>query len=155
MRLTLALVIAASGCSLSVPSVEPSKPTTATPFLSPLWRHRTSPGVSRSMRRLPHPHRVRRAPVRRDSANGGERWSRWDTLAACESGGNWHTNTGNGYYGGVQESLSFWRSFGGLRFTARPDLATREQQIAVAERGLAAQGWGAWPTCSVMTGVAR
>lgn len=77
----------------------------------------------------------------------------WDAIAQCESSGNWHANTGNGYYGGTQQTLSFWRSFGGLRFAARPDLATREQQIAVAERGLAVQGWGAWPVCSVKAGM--
>ena len=77
----------------------------------------------------------------------------WDTLAACESGGDWKANTGNGFYGGLQMNAAFWSNYGGLRFAARPDLATREQQIAVAERGLAVQGWGAWPVCSVKVGL--
>ena len=77
----------------------------------------------------------------------------WDKLAQCESGGRWGINTGNGYYGGVQQDMTFWKRHGGMRYAPRPDLASREQQIAVAEQGLAAQGWGAWPRCSRMIGV--
>jgi hypothetical protein len=71
----------------------------------------------------------------------------WDAVAQCESGGNWSINTGNGYYGGLQFSASTWQGFGGAQYAPRADLATREQQIAVAEQVLAAQGKGAWPTC--------
>ena len=71
----------------------------------------------------------------------------WTSVAACESGGNWSTNTGNGYYGGLQFSLSTWAAFGGTAFAARADLATPGQQVAVAEAVLAEQGPGAWPTC--------
>lgn len=71
----------------------------------------------------------------------------WDAVAACESSGDWQINTGNGYYGGLQEDLTFWATYGGTVYASRPDLATREQQILVAERGLAAQGVGAWPNC--------
>lgn len=74
--------------------------------------------------------------------------STWDELARCESGGDWNTNTGNGYFGGVQFSQSTWEGYGGTAYASRPDLATREQQIAIAERTLAGQGWDAWPTCS-------
>ena len=73
--------------------------------------------------------------------------SGWDDVAACESGGDWSINTGNGYYGGLQFSASTWTGFGGAAYAPRADLATREQQIAVAERVLATQGKGAWPTC--------
>lgn len=76
----------------------------------------------------------------------------WDALAECESGGDWNVNTGNGYYGGVQFSQSTWEAYGGTEYAPRADLATREQQIAIAERTLAGQGWGAWPTCSTKTG---
>lgn len=76
--------------------------------------------------------------------------SAWDKLAQCESGGNWKINTGNGYYGGLQFNPTTWRAFGG---TGMPHQASREQQIAVAERTLAAQGWNAWPACSRKTGV--
>jgi len=77
----------------------------------------------------------------------------WDRLAQCESGGNWAINTGNGYYGGLQFSGSTWAAFGGTAYAPRADLATREQQIAVAEKTLAAQGWGAWPACSAKLGL--
>lgn len=77
----------------------------------------------------------------------------WDTLAECESGGNWSINTGNGYYGGLQFSQGTWNAFGGQEFAGRADLASRVEQIVVAERTLAQQGWNAWPTCSSNTGV--
>jgi peptidoglycan hydrolase CwlO-like protein len=71
----------------------------------------------------------------------------WDAVALCESGGNWSINTGNGYYGGLQFSQSTWDSFGGDAYAPRADLATKSEQITVAERVLDAQGRGAWPTC--------
>jgi len=77
----------------------------------------------------------------------------WDRLAHCESSGRWHLNTGNSYFGGLQEDLVFWRRHGGLAYAPRPDLASRGAQIAVAQRGLAVQGWGAWPVCSRVIGV--
>lgn len=79
-------------------------------------------------------------PVRNDGT--------WDALARCESSGDWGINTGNGFYGGVQFTQSTWESFGGLRYAPRADLATREEQIAIAEVTRARQGWGAWPVCS-------
>lgn len=72
----------------------------------------------------------------------------WDQLANCESSGNWSINNGNGFYGGVQFSQSSWEAAGGLKFAARADLATREQQIEIAERLFDMQGPGAWPNCS-------
>ena len=77
-------------------------------------------------------------------ANGGT----WDALSRCEAGGNWAINTGNGFFGGVQFDQNTWERSGGLRYAARADLATREEQIAIAEITRARQGWGAWPTCS-------
>ena len=77
----------------------------------------------------------------------------WDRLAQCESGGNWAINTGNGYYGGLQFSQSTWEGFGGGAYASRADLASREQQIAIAEKTLAGQGWGAWPACSAKLGL--
>jgi uncharacterized protein YabE (DUF348 family) len=69
----------------------------------------------------------------------------WDRIAQCESGGNWAINTGNGYYGGLQFTLSTWHAYGG---SGRPDQNSREAQIAVAERVAAAEGgYGAWPVC--------
>ncbi|MCZ7437340.1 transglycosylase family protein [Micromonospora sp. WMMC241] len=76
----------------------------------------------------------------------------WDAVARCESGGNWHVNTGNGYYGGLQFSRSTWNGHGGQKYAARADLASRSEQIAVAERVLDGQGIGAWPVCGKKAG---
>jgi hypothetical protein len=73
--------------------------------------------------------------------------SEWDRVAACESGGNWAINTGNGYHGGLQFSQGTWAAHGGGEFATSANQATRDQQIAVAERVLATQGRGAWPVC--------
>lgn len=73
----------------------------------------------------------------------------WDRVAQCESSGNWAANTGNGFSGGLQFTPSTWRAFGG---TGSAHQASRTQQIAVAERVLAAQGWNAWPVCSRKVG---
>ncbi|MEU1476610.1 transglycosylase family protein [Streptomyces sp. NPDC005760] len=79
----------------------------------------------------------------------------WNKVAACESSNNWSVNTGNGYYGGLQFTQSTWEAYGGTRYAARADLATRDQQIAVAEKVLDGQGPGAWPACSVRAGLTR
>ncbi|WP_237209508.1 transglycosylase family protein [Rothia nasimurium] len=72
----------------------------------------------------------------------------WEALAQCESGGNWSINTGNGFSGGLQFLHSSWAGFGGTQYAPAAHLATKEQQIAVAENILASQGWGAWPGCA-------
>lgn len=74
----------------------------------------------------------------------------WDRIAACESGGNWAINTGNGFYGGLQFTLGSWRAVGG---SGLPSQASREEQIARAQMLQARQGWGAWPVCSVKAGL--
>ncbi|MGW7525002.1 transglycosylase family protein [Streptomyces sp. NPDC054783] len=76
----------------------------------------------------------------------------WDRIAQCESGGNWHINTGNGYYGGLQFSAGTWRAYGGTAYAPTADQASREAQIAVATKVQQAQGWGAWPVCSGRAG---
>ncbi|MEU7732618.1 transglycosylase family protein [Streptomyces griseus] len=68
----------------------------------------------------------------------------WDAVAQCESGGNWSINTGNGYYGGLQFSQSSWAAAGGTQYASRADLASKDQQIATAEKLLDMQGPGAW-----------
>jgi resuscitation-promoting factor RpfA len=77
----------------------------------------------------------------------------WDRLAQCESSGRWHINTGNGYYGGLQISASTWKGYGGHRYAALPNRATKAEQIRVAERIKNGQGWGAWPVCSARIGL--
>ncbi|GLW46252.1 transglycosylase [Streptomyces sp. NBRC 14336] len=76
----------------------------------------------------------------------------WDRIAQCESGGNWHINTGNGYYGGLQFSASTWNAYGGTAYAPTADRATKAQQTAVAAKVQRAQGWQAWPTCSARAG---
>ncbi|MFG3320441.1 transglycosylase family protein [Streptomyces sp. NPDC048171] len=68
----------------------------------------------------------------------------WDAIAACESGGDWNANTGNGYYGGLQFKTSSWIAAGGLKYAPRADLASRVEQIAVAKRLARIQGMNAW-----------
>jgi LysM repeat protein len=86
------------------------------------------------------------APAQAASAGSGV----WDQLAQCESGGNWGTSTGNGYYGGLQFSQGSWNAVGG---SGSPANASREEQIARAEQLRARQGWGAWPACSRRLGL--
>ncbi|MGW6918561.1 transglycosylase family protein [Kitasatospora sp. NPDC054939] len=81
--------------------------------------------------------------------------SAWDAVARCESGGNWSISTGNGYYGGLQFAPNTWAAYGGTAYAPQANRATREQQIAVAEKVLAAQGPGAWPVCSQKAGLSR
>lgn len=95
----------------------------------------------------PAPAKPRAAPAPRTSAVSG---GVWDRLAQCESGGNWSINTGNGYYGGLQFSLSSWRAVGGSGY---PHQASKSEQIARAEMLKARQGWGAWPACTSKLGL--
>ncbi|SEF15587.1 transglycosylase family protein [Streptomyces sp. Ag109_O5-10] len=81
--------------------------------------------------------------------------STWDRVAACESSGDWGIDSGNGFYGGLQFTQSTWEAYGGTRYAPRADLATKDQQIAVAEKVLDGQGPGAWPVCSVRAGLTR
>ncbi|KOG43449.1 LysM peptidoglycan-binding domain-containing protein [Streptomyces resistomycificus] len=77
----------------------------------------------------------------------------WGCVAECESSGRWNANTGNGFYGGLQFWQPTWEAFGGLKYARRADLATRAEQIAVAQEVLAVQGWEAWPVCSKRYGL--
>ena len=79
----------------------------------------------------------------------------WDTVAACESSGNWAVNTGNGFYGGLQFTTKTWVAFGGRAYAPRADLASRGEQILIAGRVLAKQGPGAWPVCGAKSGLGR
>ncbi|GAA2300305.1 transglycosylase family protein [Streptomyces kunmingensis] len=79
----------------------------------------------------------------------------WNKVAACESTNNWSINTGNGYFGGLQFTRSTWAAYGGTAYAPRADLATKGQQIAVAEKVLKGQGPGAWPVCSERAGLSR
>jgi len=114
-------------------------------------KQRPLPSAVLASASTPRSHRADRARVRaagvRSSATGN---SVWDRLAACESGGNWGINSGNGYSGGLQFSASTWRAAGG---SGSAHQASREEQIRVAKRVLQRQGWGAWPACSSRLGL--
>jgi LysM repeat protein len=84
------------------------------------------------------------APAPAASSAGGVNWS---AIAACESGGNWSADTGNGFYGGLQFTEGTWLGYGGGQYASSANLASAADQIAVAERVLAGQGIGAWPVC--------
>ncbi|WP_186629055.1 resuscitation-promoting factor [Rhodococcus sp. BP22] len=81
-----------------------------------------------------------------------ENGSTWDALAQCEATGNWAINTGNGFFGGVQFDQNTWERQGGLKYAPRADLASREEQIAIASVTQKSQGWGAWPACTSRLG---
>jgi uncharacterized protein YabE (DUF348 family) len=97
---------------------------------------------------------VRVGTQQRPAAPAVSGGSVWDTLAGCESGGNWSINTGNGFYGGLQFTTGTWLAYGGGQYAARADLATREQQIAIATKVRDARGgYGDWPGCSAKLGL--
>ena len=119
----------------------------------PTWMARAAqaaalPGTSPTASAVsgPQPSSPAAAPVSTSApaSSGGANWS---AIAACESGGNWSANTGNGFYGGLQFTEQTWLGYGGGQYASSANLATPAQQIAVAERVLAGQGIGAWPTC--------
>jgi hypothetical protein len=135
VALSVAAIIAtvlrpgAAGATTAAPQVATTPPAQA-PAVSPAPDPAAAPTV---------------APATPAAADGT-----WDKVAQCESSGNWATNTGNGFYGGLQFTATTWRSFGGA---GMPHRASRDEQIAVGERVLAAQGWKAWPVCSRKLGL--
>jgi LysM repeat protein len=113
-------------------------------------RHRAPSTTGRTLARTAVAGAVLSAPAIAAPAASADTGSAWDRLAQCESSGNWAINTGNGFSGGLQFTPSTWRAFGGQGLAHH---ASREQQIAVAERVLSKQGWGAWPACSRKLGL--
>lgn len=108
-------------------------------------KHRRTSNVARNAARFAVAGAVIATPVAIAApANAAD----WDQLAECEASGDWSANTGNGFSGGLQFTPSTWAAFGGSEYAANAADATREQQIAVAEKVLAAQGENAWPACS-------
>ena len=99
------------------------------------------------------PAEVRRGTKPKPAAPAVANGSIWDALAMCEATGNWSINTGNGFSGGLQFTDSTWQAFGGGQYAPQAWQATREQQIAIAEKVQAAQGWGAWPACTAKLGL--
>lgn len=118
-------------------STEPTAQTTPSPKAEPIVN--STP--------VPAPAPTAYATTNASPVAGGDVW---DLIARCESGSNWSINTGNGFYGGLQFTLASWRSVGG---TGYPNQASRDQQIALAQKLQARQGWSAWPVCSLKAGV--
>jgi resuscitation-promoting factor RpfA len=113
-------------------------------------RHRAPSTTGRNLARTAIAGAVIGAPLAAAPVASADTGTAWDKLAQCESTGNWSINTGNGFSGGLQFTPSTWRAFGG---TGAAHHASREEQIVVAERVLAKQGWGAWPACSRKLGL--
>lgn len=119
--------------------------TTSQTTIEPLEvAHTTGPDVTM-------PKRVVRGPKVSMKARSAP--NVWDALQSCECPPGWHCNTGNGYWGGLQMDMPFWETWGGLEFAPRPDLASREQQIVVAERARSQRGYHPWPTCARRLGL--
>jgi LysM repeat protein len=129
------------GDQLKIPAPDEQLPDRALPVTAPM----AQPLVQNYQYA---PRAVSSAPV----APVGD-GSAWDQLAACESGGNWAINTGNGYYGGLQFTAGTWLSNGGGAYAPTANLATREQQIDIASRVQAGRGWAPWPACSARLGL--
>ncbi|PUA83082.1 resuscitation-promoting factor [Nocardioides currus] len=109
--------------------------------------------VSVSVARKPVDAIVNVGTKETETANFASGGTVWDSLAQCESGGNWAINTGNGYYGGLQFNLGTWQAYGG---TGLPSQASRETQIAIATKLRdASGGYGAWPACAAKLGLPR
>jgi Transglycosylase-like domain len=139
-----ALGIAATGCTPSQIQAwvdwHDTDPAAADAFLeTPVFQELSDDGLQQAERLNP--------PAPQQSTN-----SVWDRLAECESGGNWSINTG-AFDGGLQFLPSTWRSMGGTQYAPYAWQATREQQIAIAEKTLAAGGWGQWPGCARKLGL--
>jgi hypothetical protein len=166
------LVILLAACSQPAQQVEASAPP-ASPQHVAAVKTRT---VSTQLERLAEHHNVERwyaevnrqalaawvkatqqrrvVAVRKKAPLPGTPHGVWDQIQKCECPPGWHCNTGNGYFGGLQMDMTFWRSYGGPQFAPRPDLASREQQIVVAERARdSGRGYRPWPTCAKRLGL--
>lgn len=139
MRRTLTTVAAAAMCIGTVAA--------CTPEQAQMWRswHAQDPAAAEAFAE----DLAGAPPANASSEPAGV----WDDLAECESGGDWAINTGNGYHGGLQFLGSTWRAYGGGEFAERADLASRDEQITVAERVRDDVGFGAWPTCARRLGL--
>jgi len=139
----------AAGCS--GPSAHPAPSTSPAAVVAPSpVLVAPSPPPSRAARKLPRPHAS--GASRSGSAPRAVVGWPWGALARCESGGNWASTAGY-YEGGLQFAPFIWRAFGGLRYAAHAYQATPAEQIAIARRVLASQGWRAWPRCSLRLGL--
>jgi LysM repeat protein len=131
-----------AGRRLAVPSSHAVPPWLARAALAATATARPAPAAPAGATAAPAAPAQASSPA--PTSSGGTNWS---AIAACESGGNWAANTGNGFYGGLQFTEQTWLANGGGRYASSANLATPAQQIAVAQNVLASQGIGAWPVC--------
>ncbi|RRO20578.1 LysM peptidoglycan-binding domain-containing protein [Saccharopolyspora rhizosphaerae] len=120
-----------------------------------MGKHRKVSNTRRNFTRAALAGAVVAAPFAMTAPANAASESTWDAVAQCESGGNWSTSTGNGYYGGLQFNQSTWSAYGGTEYGSNAAQASKSQQIAVAERVLQAQGPNAWPSCSKKAGLTK
>jgi hypothetical protein len=126
-------------------AVAPPRPATTT-TVAPARKVATLRMTPTTQAPPPPPTTTPPPPPAATTANGDPNDpASWDRMAQCEAGGNWAANTGNGYFGGLQFSLSTWRSYGG---TGYPHEASKATQIAIGKKLQAAKGWSAWPGCA-------
>jgi hypothetical protein len=111
-------------------------------------KHRQQSHVARTVTQVALAGAIVAAPMAIAAGTANAATMDWDAVAKCESSGNWAINTGNGFYGGLQFTASTWAAYGGTAYAPQANLASRDAQIAVAERVLASQGPNAWPVCS-------
>jgi hypothetical protein len=142
---TAAPTTATTAEEVVVEVAETAPPTTAAPTTTTTAAPRTTTTAP-----PPPPPPTTAPPAPAPPASNG---AVWDQLAMCESGGNWAMNSGNGYSGGLQFYHGTWIGNGGGQFATYAYQASREAQIAVAERVLASQGWNAWPGCARQLGL--
>lgn len=140
-----------AGDNLRIPDPSEKLPSRQLPSNAPAEAATVSaaPAISSVPSAPPVQASTSQPPAVAPSNSGGV----WDRIAACESGGNWAINTGNGFYGGLQFTQSTWLGYGGGSYASRADLASRDAQIAIAKKVQAGQGWGAWPVCSIKAGL--
>ena len=141
-----ALIVTRRHDDLAVVRVHAAAAGEPTVWFGPVWPHALPAGFDPAQ--FNTRHKPRRVPVSNRVTDIGV----WDRLAACESGGRWDIHN-SVHEGGLQFALSTWDAYRPAGFPPRAWQATREQQITVAERVLAAQGWKAWPTCSRRLGL--
>ena len=110
-------------------------------------KHREQSNVARTVTQVALAGAIVAAPMALAAGTANASTTNWDAVAQCESSGNWAINTGNGFYGGLQFTASTWAAYGGTAYAPQANLASRDAQIAVAERVLAGQGPHAWPVC--------
>jgi len=144
-RVCLCVAFASLGLIFVAEPVAPSSVEAIAPAMSVAIIPPTFPPIVEAAPVVTEPPQTTTTSTTRPVVSEG---SRWDQLAECESGGDWSINTGNGFSGGVQFLRSTWLAMGGGEFAPDAYLASKAEQIVVAERLLKVSGWGAWPGCT-------